>query len=294
MSVDSTTVSLGAPAGAPVAHEAARKASLPINGGSIVSKRSVLTALASLIVLLVFLATWQWLPGWLGMPEFILPKFTTVVQESIHMWNTGRFIEHFGITALEVVVGFILGSLLGLFVGVVLGLSPSTESVLSPYILALQIAPKVAFAPLFVMWLGYTIYPKILVALLIVFFPIMVNVLSAIRTVDPDMVNLVRTLNAGRWQIFRLVEFPSSLPALFSGLRIGATLSVVGVTVGELVGGNMGLGFLLVDAEGQGNTAGVFVAIIGLTVIGIVAYAAVVWAERRCLHYVPKANLQTV
>jgi len=126
-----------------------------------------------------------------------------------------------------------------------------------------------------------------------VFFPIMVNVLSAIRTVDPDMVNLVRTLNASRWQIFRLVEFPSALPSLFSGLRIGATLAVIGVTVGELVGGNKGLGCLLVDAEGQGNTAGVFVAIIGLTLIGIVAYAAVVWAERRCLHYIPKVTVTT-
>ncbi|WP_411024128.1 ABC transporter permease, partial [Salmonella sp. s58676] len=124
---------------------------------------------------------------------------------------------------LEVVLGFLLGSLLGIMFGVVLGLSPKAESVLSPYILALQIAPKVAFAPLFVMWLGYTIYPKILVAILIVFFPVMINVLSAVRTVDPDMVNLVRTLNAGRVQIFRLVEFPSALPSLFSGLRIAAT-----------------------------------------------------------------------
>lgn len=264
-----------------------------VSGGLKVYKRHFMTVGCSLLVLVVFLAAWQWVPGWLGMPEFILPKFTTVVQEGIKMWNTGNFLEHFSITALEVVIGFILGALLGLVVGVVLGLSPTTESVLSPYILALQIAPKVAFAPLFVMWLGYTIYPKILVALLIVFFPIMVNVLSAIRTVDPDMVNLVRTLNATRWQIFRLVEFPSSLPALFSGLRIGATLAVIGVTVGELVGGNKGLGFLLVDAEGQGNTAGVFVAIIGLTLIGIVAYAAVVWFERRCLHYIPKVNVTT-
>jgi len=261
---------------------------------SMVNRQRFITAGCSFLVLVVFLAAWQWLPGWLGMPEFILPKFTTVVKEGVKMWEVGRFLEHFGVTALEVVIGFVLGALLGLLVGVILGLSPTTESVLSPYILALQIAPKVAFAPLFVMWLGYTIYPKILVALLIVFFPIMVNVLSAVRTVDPDLVNLVRTLNATRWQIFRLVEFLSSLPALFSGLRIGATLAVIGVTVGELVGGNKGLGFLLVDAEGQGNTAGVFVAIFGLTVIGIAAYALVVWFERRCLHYIPKANVHTV
>jgi NitT/TauT family transport system permease protein len=201
---------------------------------------------------------------------------------------------HSGITALEIVVGFVLGALLGVVVGVTLGLSPRAEAILSPYILALQIAPKVAFAPLFVMWLGYTVYPKILVAILIVFFPIMVNVLSAIRTVDPDMINLVRALNGRRLQIFRLVEFPSAMPALFSGLRIGSTLAVIGVTVGELVGGNLGLGFLLVSSEGQGNTAAVFVTIIMLTLIGIVAYGAVVWAEQRVLHYLPKAQHATV
>jgi NitT/TauT family transport system permease protein len=157
-------------------------------------------------------------------------------------------------------------------------------------VLALQIAPKVAFAPLFVMWMGYTIYPKILVAVLIVFFPVMINVLSAVRTVDPDMVNLVRTLNAGRLQIFQLVEFPSAMPAFFAGLRIASTLAVIGVTVGELVGGNKGLGFLLVAGEGQGNTASVFVAIVMLTAIGIIAYGAVVWIENKVLHYMPKAH----
>jgi NitT/TauT family transport system permease protein len=252
------------------------------------------TAAGSLALLLVFLALWQWAPGWLGMPEFMLPKFSRVLDEAVRMWNEGGLVKHTLSTALAVLVGFALGSLLGIGVGVVLGLSPVAEKLLSPYILALQIAPKVAFAPLFVMWLGYTVYPKILVAILIVFFPIMVNVLSAIRTVDPDMINLVRTLNAGRFQLFRLVEFPSALPALFSGLRIGSTLAIIGVTVGELVGGNQGLGFLLTSAEGQGDTAAVFVAIALLTVIGIFAYSLVVWAENRVLHYLPKAQHATV
>jgi NitT/TauT family transport system permease protein len=252
------------------------------------------TICGSMVLLVVFLGAWQWGPGWLGMPEYILPDLSHVVSQSVVMWKSNDLLMHFGITALEVVFGFLFGALLGLGVGVALGLSPRAEAMLSPYILALQIAPKVAFAPLFVMWLGYTVYPKIIVAVLIVFFPIMINVLSAIRTVDPDMVNLVRTLNAGRWQIFKLVELRSAMPALFSGLRIASTLSVIGVTVGELVGGNQGLGYLLVDGEGQGNTAAVFVAICALTLIGIVTYGAVVWAERKVLHYLPKASTSTV
>lgn len=252
------------------------------------------TALASLAVLAVFLAAWEWLPGLLGIPPFILPPASRTWNEFLRMLANDRLLWHSGITSLEVIVGFFLGSLLGMAIGYVLGVSPRAEVVLSPYILALQIAPKVAFAPLFVMWLGYTVYPKILVAVLIVFFPVMVNVLTSMRTVDPDMVNLARAFSATRWQIFRMIEYPASLPPLFSGLRIGATLAVIGVVVGELVGGNLGLGYLLIFGEGQGNTAMVFVTIIALTLIGIVAYGAVIFVERRVLHYIPQAKFHSV
>ena len=210
------------------------------------------------------------------------------------MLQTEQLLLHSGITSLEVAAGFALGAALGAAIGFVLGLAPRAELILSPYILALQIAPKVAFAPLFVMWLGFTVYPKILVAILIVFFPVMVNVLSAVRTIDPDLVNLARSFSATRWQIFRMIEVPAAMPPLFAGLRIASTLAVIGVVVGELVGGNKGLGYLLVFGEGQGNTAMVFVSIIFLTAIGIVAYGLVVLAERRVLHYLPRAQYQSI
>lgn len=248
------------------------------------------TALWSLLVLVLFMAIWEYLPGALGVPEFVLPPLSRVWEEAVRIWGTERLLWHAGITGLEVVIGFILGSLLGALIGYALGLSPKVEAVLSPYLLALQIAPKVAFAPLFVMWLGYTMYPKILVAILIVFFPVLINVLSAMRTMDHDLINLARSFSATRLQVFRMVEFPTTLPPLFSGLRIASTLAVIGVVVGELVGGNMGLGYMLVFFEGQGNTAGVFVVIGALTVIGIVAYYAVVIAEKRVLHYLPSAE----
>ena len=248
------------------------------------------TTLWSLAVLVVFLAVWQWLPAALGVPEFVLPNLSKTVAEAQRIWGAERLLWHGGITALEVVVGFILGSLLGAGIGYALGLSPKVEAVLSPYLLALQIAPKVAFAPLFVMWLGYTVYPKILEAVLIVFFPVLINVLSAMRAMDGDLTNLARSFSATRAQVFFMVEYPTTLPALFSGLRIASTLAVIGVVVGELVGGNMGLGYLLVFFEGQGNTAGVFVVIGALTFIGILAYYAVVWAERKVLHYLPSAG----
>jgi NitT/TauT family transport system permease protein len=249
---------------------------------------------ASIVVLLVFLALWQWLPGVLGVPAFMLPGPSKVWQQFLQMNTPSELWRHVGITALEVVAGFVLGSMLGIAIGFGLGIAPRLELVLSPYILAMQIAPKVAFAPLFILWLGYTVYPKILVAVLIVFFPIMINVLTAIRTVDPDLVNLARALSASRWQIFRKIEYPATLPAMFAGLRIGSTLCVIGVVVGELVGGNSGLGYLLAFGEGMGNTAMVFVAIIMLTILGIVTYSIVVLAERRVLHYLPRAQHQTL
>jgi NitT/TauT family transport system permease protein len=243
---------------------------------------------ASLALLVVFVAAWEWGPGLLRIPTFIIPPLSMVAKEAVRMWEVNSLLYHTGITTAEVLVGFVIGSLLGALIGYLLGMSPTAEVALSPYILALQIAPKVAFAPLFILWMGFTVYPKILVAVLIVFFPVMVNVLTAIRTVDPDLINLARSFKATRTQIFWKIEFPTSMPPMFAGLRIGSTLAVIGVVVGELVGGNMGLGYLLTFGEGQANTPMVFVAILMLTLIGGIAYLAVVLAEQRVLHYLPK------
>jgi NitT/TauT family transport system permease protein len=244
-------------------------------------------AAASAALLIVFLAAWQWGPGLLGVPSFIVPPLSMVGSEFLHAWRFDHLLLHTGVTAAEVLAGFVLGSLLGAVFGYLLGMSRTAELALSPYILALQIAPKVAFAPLFILWMGFTVYPKILVAILIVFFPVMVNVLTAVRTVDPDLVNLARAFTASRAQIFWKIEFPASLPPMFAGLRIGATLAVVGVVVGELVGGNVGLGYLLTFGEGQANTPLVFVSIVMLTVVGGIAYLGVILIERRVLHYLP-------
>ena len=229
---------------------------------------------ASTALLVVFLAVWEWGPAWVGIPPYIVPPASSVLDEFFRMTGTDRVFFHTAVTAGEVIAGFFLGAALGMAVGYALGMSPSAEFVLSPYILALQIAPKVAFAPLFVLWFGFTVTPKILVAVLIVFFPIMVNVLGALRTVDPDMLRLARSFRASRAQIFWKIELPASMPALFSGLR------------------NTGLGYLLVFGEGAGNTAMVFVSIILLTLIGIVAYVAVILVERRVLHYLPRRTYQ--
>ena len=236
-----------------------------------------------------FLLMWQFLPPALGVPSYIIPTVTDLIAEAGRMAQRERLVFHFASTFFIGTIGFVVGSLLGAAIGYVLGMSTLLEKVLSPYLLGLQIAPKVAFAPLFIMWLGYNSWPKLIVTILVVFFPILVNVLQSMKTVDRDMINLARAYSMSRMQIFWKIEVPASMPALMAGLRIGATLAVIGVTVGELVGGNTGLGYLITFGEGQANTAMVFNAIILLTLIGIALYSAVAFIEGRVLHYIPRA-----
>jgi len=252
-----------------------------------VSRTSIL--LGSLGFGILFLLAWQFLPPALGVPSYIIPTVTDLAREFARMAQRENLAVHVFSTVTISAAGFAIGSLLGAAMGYLLGMSVFVEKVLSPYILGLQIAPKVAFAPLFIMWLGYNSWPKLVVTILVVFFPIMVNVLQSMKTVDRDLVNLARAYSMNRWQIFWKIEVPASMPALMAGLRIGATLAVIGVTVGELVGGNTGLGYLITFGEGQANTAMVFDAIVLLTLVGIALYAAVAMIEARVLHYIPRA-----
>jgi NitT/TauT family transport system permease protein len=260
---------------------------VPTASGGLASPGAI--ALGSLGFGIVFLLVWQFLPPALGVPSYIIPTVTDLAHEFVRMAQRENLLVHIFSTVTIATLGFVIGSLLGAAMGYVLGMSVFIEKVLSPYILGLQIAPKVAFAPLFIMWLGYNAWPKLLVTILVVFFPIMVNVLQSMKTVDRDLINLARAYSMSRLQIFWKIEVPASMPALMAGLRIGATLAVIGVTVGELVGGNTGLGYLITFGEGQANTAMVFNAIVLLTLIGIVLYGAVAMIEARVLHYIPRA-----
>src|SRR5690606_31277094 len=245
--------------------------------------RTEILAVAAVSVL--FLLIWQFVPPALGIGKYIIPTVTDLATEAVRMFQNENLVAHFVSTAWTALLGFALGGLLGAVFGYVLGMSRFLEKILSPYILAMQIAPKVAFAPLFIMWFGYTDVPKLIVTVLVVFFPVLVNVVQAVRVADRDLINLARAYSMSPAQIFRKVLFPLSVPPLLAGLKISATLAVIGVTVGELVGGNTGLGFLITYGEGQANTALVFNAIILLTVIGIVMYSAVGAIERRALRY---------
>ncbi len=154
---------------------------------------------------------------------------------------------------------------------------------LSPYIVAAQTAPKIALAPLIVIWLGFRIASKFFLVALIVFFPIFVNMITGVRSVDRNLLELMRSTGASKFDIFWKIEIPGSLPMLFAGYKTGITLAVIGAVVGEFVGANAGLGYLTIYAAGLMDTTQVFVAIIQLTLLGISLYALISFIEKKLM-----------
>ncbi|MFM8319989.1 MAG: ABC transporter permease, partial [Chloroflexota bacterium] len=183
----------------------------------------------------------------------------------------------------EVLAGLALGVGLATVLGYTLARWPTLDRLLSPFIIASQSVPVVAIAPLLVIWFGSGLTSKVLICMLIVFFPVLVNTVVGLRSVPKDLRDLMRSLQATTWQTFRLLELPAALPVFLGGLRIGATLSVIGAVVGEFVGADRGLGFLINRARGQYDTALVFVVVLALVALAMGLYAAVALMEKRLL-----------
>ncbi len=233
------------------------------------------------------LAIFLWyVVAWAGeYPAFILPTPPQVWARFLRALTDGTLLRHAGVTLAEVLAGLFLGTAVATTLGYLLAKSRRLEKLLSPYIVASQSVPVVAIAPLLVIWLGPGMLSKVLVAALIVFFPILINTVVGLRSVPEELHDLMRSLQATRWQTFRLLEVHAALPVLLGGLRIGATLAVIGAVVGEFVGADRGLGFLINVGRGQYDTALVFVAVFTLILMALSLYGAVVWMERRWLSW---------
>ena len=218
-------------------------------------------------------------------PAFILPGPGLVALRFIRAISDGSLIRHFMITLFEVVMGLVLGAGCATVLGYLLAKSPASEKFLSPYLVASQAIPLVAIAPLLIIWFGPGLFSKILICSLIVFFPILINTIVGVRAVPDTLRDLMRSLHASRQQTLRLLEVPAALPVFLGGLRVGATLSVIGAVVGEFVGSDRGLGFLINVGRGQYDTALVFAAIFTLIALALGLYYAVVLVEKRMLKW---------
>lgn len=237
------------------------------------------------ISLLIGLLIWQFISQWSGLPAFIFPSPSAVWFRFLRALQDGTLLLHTGVTLFEILMGLLCGVILATVIGYLVAKSRALERVLSPYLVASQAVPLVAIAPLLVIWFGPGMFSKILICALIVFFPVLVNIIVGVRAVPPALYDLMYSLRASRGQILRKLEVPAALPVFLGGLRIGATLSVIGAVVGELVGADRGLGFLINLGRGQYDTALVFVAIFMLIFLALALYGLVAWVERKLLSW---------
>lgn len=236
-----------------------------------------LTTLASFVLLIL---GWHSVTVAAGYDAFILPGPVEVWEQLTVVARDGRLLRHSLVTVGEVIPGLLLGVAVAAPLGYLLARSPLAERLLSPYLIASQAIPVIAIAPLLTIWIRSTYWSRVLVAVLVVFFPILVNVIAGLRSVPPELYELMHSLRATRWQIFRQLELPAAMPILLAGLKVGATLSVIGALVGEFVQPkSVGLGFLLVTARYQFKTDLVFVVLLTLAFIALSMYGLVALLE---------------
>jgi NitT/TauT family transport system permease protein len=218
-------------------------------------------------------------------PTFILPDPLTVFRKIVEITIDGTLFYHARATLLQILLGLSLGLVTATVLGYVLAKQPFLERLAGPYIVASQSIPAVALGPLIIIWFGSGILSKVLICALVVFFPILINTIVGIRSVDPGLQTVMRSLGANRWQNFVMLEVPAALPVLLGGLKIGVTLSVIGAVVGEFVGADRGLGYLVNLAKGLFNTPLMFASLISLAVISMVLYLTVAGLERVLLSW---------
>jgi NitT/TauT family transport system permease protein len=237
------------------------------------------------LALALFLAIWEFAVWAGGYPPYILPGPGRVFARWVSVIADGWLWWHIGVTLTEVMGGLALGLTMAAVLGYVMAKSRVLERLLSPYVVASQSIPIVALAPLLVIWFGPGRLSKVLVCALTIFFPMLVNTMIGVRSVDADLVDLMRSLQATRWQMFTMLEVPAALPVLLGGLKVSVTLSVIGAVVGEFVAADRGLGFLINVARGNFDTPLMFVSLFTLVVIALILYLWIVLLENMLLKW---------
>ena len=234
---------------------------------------------ARLAVLVAALLVWHLAS--LATSPLILPGPVSVAAQLVRSWEV--IVANLWVTLGEIGLGFVAGSAIGIVVGTAIAHSRRLESILRPYIATSQAVPKAALAPLFVLWLGFGLGPKVTIAALISFFPLLENTIVGLRRVDPDALKLFASLGASSWQVFVKLRLPHGLPYILTGLKVGIVFATVGAVIAEFVTSNKGLGALIMQAQGNFDTRLMFAVIIVLTVMGVVLYEILQLVERWAL-----------
>lgn len=232
--------------------------------------------------------TWWGVTAWGNIPHFLLPGPDDVVVRFLKALGDGSLARHTLVTLMEVLIGLAIGIFTATLLGYLLVKSPVLERMLTPYVIASQAIPIVAIAPVLVIWFGPGLFSKVLICALIVFFPVLINTMVGMRSVPSQLRELMHSLHASHFQTFWLLEVPAAMPVFLGGLRIGATSAVIGAVVGEFVGADRGLGYLVNAGRGVYDTALVFVAVFGLVSMALILYGCVVLLEFWLLRWVDK------
>jgi NitT/TauT family transport system permease protein len=234
-----------------------------------------------LAIFVAIFALWE-LSVWLfAVPEYVLPSPSVIIDKIVSAWRL--LLVNAFVTAQEIVLGFGLSVVLGIPIAIAVVYSRVFERVAFPFMVSLQTIPKVALAPILVMWLGYGIMPKIMVAFLISFFPIVISAVVGMRATEKEMIYLVQSMGAGELTTFLKIRLPKALPSIFGGLKVGMGQAVVGATVGEFIAAEQGLGYLQLIAQVRLDTPLLFAAVVVLSLLGVLMFNIVAWIERLAL-----------
>ncbi|HXC32996.1 MAG TPA: ABC transporter permease [Verrucomicrobiae bacterium] len=223
------------------------------------------------------IAVWEIYVRAAGIDPLLLPPPSAVARYIAQ--NAGLLATNGASTLAELLIGFACGVVIGLSLGILMQVWRWFHDAAYPWLVATQMVPIPAVAPILVLWFGFTIVPKAATVALMCFFPIAVNTLDGLSSVDSELIRLLRTFGAGPWQVMSLAAFPAALPSIFSGVRVAMALSVIGAVVGEWVGSTHGLGYLMLHFENRGETAGLFATVTVLTIMGIILFFLVGWVE---------------
>lgn len=247
--------------------------------------RDWLYRLGILAIGIAAVGLWEALPRLGIVSEIVLPPFSEVATALWTLIQQGFFLHHLRVTLQEIVIGFLVGTAIGFVLGAALAVWPVLKRLTYSYVVAFQAVPKVVFAPLFVAWFGFGQSSKIVMAVVISFFPVLINTMVGLVSVPTDAVRLMRSLRASRMQIFWKLSLPHALPIISAGVKTALTFAVIGAIVGEFVGASEGLGYLLDLYNFQFRMDRVFAVIIVLSLIGAILYFAVDWLDRKLIFW---------
>ena len=234
--------------------------------------------LPSILVILALLVLWQVIVSVLGIKEYILPTPLAAIQA---LFNPNfRWTANLLATLYAVLGAFVLSAVLGVLLAIVIVWNDLLLRTVMPVLILFNTLPKIALAPLFVVWMGYGIWPNIVIGTTIAFFPMVVNTAVGLASAEPEMLDLVRTLKAGKWQVLKKIRIPNAVPYIFVGLKLNATMSVIGALVGEFVASEKGLGSLIITSGVTMETAPIFASLILISALGLVLYGLVVVVEQ--------------